>query len=89
MSTWEAPPAIMQHVMIGLCTDIDGDKFVAWRSLLRFATSDQIRPWTAHCILNDIRYKGTENDADSETEDSNVYPMGARSDYNGPQDNNP
>ena len=47
----------MQYVMIRLRTDIDGDEFAAWRSLLRFATSDQIRPWTAHCILNDIGYK--------------------------------
>ncbi len=84
MSTWEAPPTVMQNMMIRLCADINGNKFVVWRPLLRFATSNQIGPWTPYCILDNIRNERTENYADSETENGYVYSMSTRPDYDSP-----
>ena len=77
----------MQRVMIHLCANSNGDKFVFWRPLFRFATSNQVRPWTSHCIFDHIRYKRTENNADSETEYSNVYSMGVGAGNDRPQQN--
>lgn len=86
MAAWEAPPAIMQYMMVRFRTNINRDQLIFWHLCFRLAACDQVWSWAARGIFNDICYECSEDDANGKTEDGDVDSMGARLNYNSPED---
>ena len=84
----EAPPSIMQYVMICLCADIDRDQLMLRRPCLGLATRDQVWSWTARSVFDDIGNERSEDNADGKTEYGDVHSVGARLDNDSPKNDN-
>ena len=67
-------------------TNINRNQLMLWSPRFRLATIYQVWSWPACGILDNICNKRTEDDADGETENGDVDSMGARLNYNGPED---
>ena len=88
MSAWEAPPAIMQNMVVLLGTDIDIDEFMLWCSLLRLAPIDEIRSRSSHSILDNIGEKGGKNKTYEKAQYRYMRFMYAWSEADSPEDQN-
>lgn len=72
MPAWEAPPAVVQDVVIGLCADFDGDERVAWCARGGDAAGDQVRARTPDGVFDEVGYEGGEEHGDEEGEEGDV-----------------
>ena len=57
----------MENMVIGLSARANGDESVLRGTLSRLAASDQVRSWSSHCILNNVREERSQHDADGES----------------------
>jgi hypothetical protein len=85
MAAGEAPPPIVQDMVVGLRADLKGDQLVIWRALLGLAPSDQVRPRSADRIFNHVGEKGCEHEAYPKAEDRNMAFMPAWPGENDPR----
>ena len=58
----------MQNVVISLSTRVYRNQRVLRCAIFRFAASYEVWPRAAHCVLDDIREKACEYDANQEAE---------------------
>lgn len=72
MSARKAPPAIVQSVMVSLCTDIYRDETVRWRVIPWLASGYQVGSRSAHGILDNVRQERGQKQTDGDAENGDV-----------------
>ena len=72
VSRWKTPPPIMQHMMVFFSANLKRDKLMVWCPWFWFTPRDQIRPRPSHRILDQVRYKKSEDERYEPPEDCDV-----------------
>ena len=75
-------------MMLGLRTDINGDKFMLRSSLLRLTPRDQIRSWSSYSIFDNIRKEGSQYEADKQAKYTDMGFVGSGLKGGGPENDN-
>jgi hypothetical protein len=86
VAAWETPPSVVQRVVMGLRTHVNGDEVVFRRPRLRFTAVNQIWTRATYRVLDEIGQEGGEEYTDQEPEDRNVRLVKSRSGDNRPND---
>ena len=68
MTTRKASPAIMKSMVICLGAGVYSNKGMLGGALFRLAASDQVGSWSSDCVLDHIRKKCSQHNADGQTE---------------------
>lgn len=88
MTAREAPPPIMQNMMISLSTYCETHQLMLWCALRRFAAVDQVRSGSSNRVLDDISEEGCKDETDKEAQDRHMYLMTSRPEKKRPQNQN-
>lgn len=56
----------MEGVVVGLGAYVNGDELVQRSREVGFTSSYQVRAGSAHCVFDDVRYEGSQEDGDDE-----------------------
>jgi hypothetical protein len=86
MARREAPPSIVQYMMVFLCTYLKCHQLVVWSSLLRLAACDEVWSGTADSVFDEVGYEESEDKRYEPAEDCNVRFVGAGTKDKGPED---
>lgn len=76
MSARKTSPAVVQNMVVGLGTHVDGDECVARRAGCGYAPGDQIGTGTADGVFDEIGYETGQEHGDEEGEDGDVVGVG-------------
>ena len=85
VSAREAPPAIVEYVVVLLGADFKGDELVRGRARPGLASRDQIGAWSPDGVFDDIGYEEGEDHAYEPAEDRDVGFVRARAHQDGPE----
>ncbi len=87
MSAWEAPPSIVQRMVVGLRANIYCDQRMLWCTFCWLAPSYKVRSRPADRVLDDVREKGCQDQTDEEAKYCDVQLVSTRPEYDGPHKN--
>jgi len=79
MSTWKAPPAILQNSAVRCSAYVDGQDTGRTRARRRFTSRDQVWSWSAYRVLDNVCDETCEGDADDEAQYRDMRLMKGRS----------